>query len=101
MPDADASAYLEQHLLWFEIGDDVPTFEMMETIAVRGERLALGRMRVRYGSELAAEMLFVVQWDETIRQAQRLSILDSDDVAAAIEELDRFDRELQGEKNAR
>jgi hypothetical protein len=95
MPDADVSAYLEQHLVWFEIGDVTPTFEMVETIAVRGERLAAGRMRVRYGPETETEMLYVVQCDEAIRQTERLLIFDDDDVVAAVEALDRLHREIE------
>ena len=97
MPDADVSAYLEQHLVWFEIGDVAPTFEMMETIAVRGERLASGRMRVRYGPETETEMLYLVQWDEAVRHAERLLIFDDDDVLAAVGELDRLHREIECE----
>ena len=101
MPNADVSAYLEQHLVWFEISDEVPTFELAETIAVRGERFVSGRLRVRYGPEFAAEMLFVIQWDEGVRQLQKMVIFDSDDVEAATDELDRLRLALQDEEATR
>lgn len=71
-----------------------PTFGLVEILAVRGDRLVLGRGTVRY-DEIATEMLSLCQWDTTVSKAERLVQFDLDDLDAALYELDRLHAEIE------
>ena len=73
----------------------------VEYLAVRGDRLALNSWRVRSGdgSDFELTGLDVTELDDDGRQC-RIVTFDEDDLAAALEELERRHEELSGEAYA-
>lgn len=87
---ADAKTFHQQHLAWFEMGDEALTIETVDVIALRGDRLGLSRTHIRYGEGFPVEMLSVWQWNEELSQLQKLVQFDSGDLEKAVQELDRL-----------
>jgi hypothetical protein len=92
-PPVDAAEYLDHHLTWFEMSAGQPSFEV-QWIAVRGDRLGLSRVRVRFDDGFAAEMLSVGRCNPDATLIERMVLFDPDDVDAALAELDRLHSEI-------
>jgi len=101
MPTADAATFHQQHLAWFEMGDENLSFEMTEVVAMFGERLALTRTRIGYSSGFPVEMLSVTQWTEETDRLHKIVQFDGDDVDGALQELDRLRLALEADEAAR
>jgi hypothetical protein len=97
MPTADAATFLQQHLAWFETGDEDMSFEMTGVVAAFGDRLALTRTRIAYSSGFPVDMLSLSQWTEETDRLQKLVQFDSDDMAEALRELDRLRAALEAD----
>lgn len=78
-------------LVW-EVSSERPQFEIVDVIAVRGERSAALRERHHYGNDTYIEVIAVTQMDPSMTLEQRLIVFDFDDVDAALAELDRVHR---------
>jgi hypothetical protein len=93
MPDADAESY-PAHLrtIWQTGADGQPRFKP-ETLAVRGERLAVIGMQIDYGNEMITESIHVFGLDATLSMLQRDLDFDLDDLDGAITEMDRLQRQ--------
>jgi hypothetical protein len=70
-----------------------PRFTLHEILAVRGERLAAGRLEIDYGNGWTIESIQLLELDATLTLVQRTTSFDVDDVDGAIAELDRLDSE--------
>lgn len=95
VPLADADEYLAQVLAWFETGDGQPRFSVDEIVAVRGERLAVGRMSVGYSGGLRRETIAVVRFDPMGERTERYVTFEADDLDGALVELDRMHAEME------
>lgn len=101
MPTADAPTFQQQHLAWFEMGDENVNFELAEVVAVFGERLALTRTRIGYSSGFPVELLSVSQWNEKIDRVQKIVQFDGDDLDGALQELNRLRLALEADEATR
>jgi hypothetical protein len=94
-PGMDAESYPEVMASFREINAGRPRFTLYEILAVRGERLAVGRAGVDYGNGFTTESVQVLQLDATLTLVQRSVHFDVDDLAGAIAELDRLHDETE------
>jgi hypothetical protein len=92
---ATAKEFVDVALGWFELGS-VPVFRWVAVVAVRGDRLALARWSVGFGDDIPTEMLGLQQYDENVDLVERLVVFDTDNVEAAIAELDRLHGVISG-----
>ena len=101
LPAADAAAFREQHLAWFEMGTEKLGIEITEVLAVSGQRLALTRALIGYSSGFPLEMLSVTQWNEGGDRLEKMFQFDGDDVDGALAELDRLRVAVDPQDDAR
>ena len=92
-PDADAESYPKNVASIWQTGAGRPEFEVLEILAVRGDRFAAALVRLDYGNGMLFESIHVLALDATLSLAQREIDFDLDDIDGAMAELDRLHRE--------
>jgi hypothetical protein len=92
-PSADADSYPDLVASAWDIGAGTPEFEVVEILAVRGDRFAAGHVRIDYGNGMLFESIHVLALDADARLLQREVDFDRSDIDAAIAELDRLHRQ--------
>lgn len=96
VPSSDREDWFESIQAYWELSKGPPTFSVAEVVAVRGERLVLFLARVEYEQGPSTEMLIVYGLSVDMR-AQHSVMFDTDDVDAALAELDRLHAEIEGQ----
>ena len=97
VPPADATAWVDAIFEVGELTEQWPTYEVIEILAVRGDRACASRCVVRYGDRAEALLVTVSIFDEKLQRLHRHYIFDPEDIELAIEELDRLHAELEAE----
>ena len=82
--------YVEQQKVFAKLGHGSATLDIVDELGTRGERWAATRGRIQYGDGLAIEVLAVWQLDLALARGERLVVFDSDDIVAALTEIDRL-----------
>ena len=97
-PPADRQGWLDALVTWEELaGGRWPTFEITETLAVRGRRLAANRWTMGLGTVSEVEFIIVVRANEAVDQAEVFYFFDPEDADEALAELDRLHAEIKVE----
>jgi hypothetical protein len=89
-PDDDAESFLMTVASLWDTGAGRPRFTVHETPAVRGDRLAAGKVEIVYGNGWTLEAIQLMELDSTLTMLQRYVDFDVDDIDGAIAELDRL-----------
>ncbi len=95
-PNADAESYPALVVSTWDLGAGRPTFIVLNVLAVRGERFAAALVCIDYGNGMLRESIQVLALDASLSLLQRQVDFDTEDIDAAIAELDR----LHAEANA-
>jgi len=89
----DAAGLIEAIATFWDVAN--PTFEVVEVVGSRGQRLAAGLVRVRFPNDTVNEWILVLELDRTLQLMRRLVQFSVDDRDAAIAELDRMHAEIE------
>jgi hypothetical protein len=100
-PAADAASYPDLVVSAWQIGSGRPRFEVLEILAVRGDRFVAGLVRIDYGDGMLFESIHILALDPTLTLMQREVDFDPEDIDAAIEELDRLHRQTESPSSLR
>lgn len=96
-PPADRQGWLEAMITFEELaGGHWPTFDLTETLAVRGHRLAANRWTMGLGESGEVEFIVVTRANEPVDRMEVVYFFDPEDVDAALAELDRLHSEVEG-----
>lgn len=90
-PPADRQGWLDAMFTFEELANGQwPTFELTETLAVRGNRLVVARWTMGLGEMGVIEFIVVTLTDEAVERNEVIYFFDDDDIDAALAELDRL-----------
>ena len=94
-PPADRQGWLDAMITFEELaGGQWPTFELTDTVAIRGRRLAALRWTMGVGEVGEVEFIVVSRANEAADKMEVIYFFDPEDVDEALAELDRLDTEL-------
>ena len=97
-PPADRHGWLGAMLAFEELaGGQWPSFELTETVAVRGRRLAANRWTMTLGESGELEFIVVTRCDEAVNKMEVIYFFDPDGLDKALAELDRLHAEIEAE----
>ena len=97
-PPADRQGWLDAMLTFEELsGGQWPTFELTDTLAVRGHRLVANRWTMGLGEAGQVEFVVVTRADEAVDKMEITYFFDPEDMNDALAELDRLHAELESE----
>jgi hypothetical protein len=97
-PPADRQGWLDAMLTFEELsGGQWPTFELTDTLAVRGHRLVANRWTMGLGEAGQVEFVVVTRADEAVDKIELIYFFDPEDMDDALAELDRLHAELKSE----
>lgn len=95
VPPAGATAWVDELFEIAEPTEQWPTYELIEIVAVRGDRACASRWVIRFGDRAEAHVVMVSIFEEKLQRLQRHYIFDPEDIEVAIEELDRLHVEFE------
>jgi hypothetical protein len=97
-PPADRGAWRAAVISFADVSGGWPAFSFGPVVAVRGERLAVYRLLVRFGDDSELEFLVLSRLDEELERSDLVIFFDREDNDEAMAELDRLHAEItQGE----
>lgn len=95
LPPANAQEYIKGMVEYFSLDDErAPEFVVDSIVAVRGDRLVLARLRIEFRSGWSSDFLVIVQQNASIDRLQKAIRFDTDDIDAAMTELERLHAEI-------
>ena len=95
-PPADRQGWLDAMFMFAELaGGQWPTFQLTETVAVRGRRLAANRWTVGVGEVGEVEFIVVSRANEAVDKNEVIYFFDPEDIDEALTELDRLHSEVE------
>lgn len=90
-PPTDRQGWLDAMFTFEELaGGQWPTFEIGETVAVRGHRLAANRWTMGLGEVGEVEFIIVARANEAVDKQEVIYFFDPEDLDEAVAELDRL-----------
>ena len=95
-PPADRHGWLDAMITFEELaGGQWPGFDLTETVAVRGRRLAANRWTMRLGQSGEVEFIVVTRTDDAVEKLEVIYFFDPEDLDEAVAELDRLHAEIE------
>lgn len=95
-PPADRRGWLDAMITFEELaGGQWPNFDLTETVAVRGRRLAITRWTMSLGQSGEVEFIVVTRTDDAVNKMELIYFFDPEDLDAALEVLDRLHVEIE------
>ena len=97
-PPADRQGWLDAMITFEELaGGQWPTFELTDTVAIRGRRLAALRWTMGVGEVGEVEFIVVSRANEVADKMEVIYFFDPEDMNEALAELDRLHTEIEFE----
>ena len=96
-PPVGARAWVAGLFEWEKLTGEWPVFELIEVVAVRGDRTCASHWVVRAGALAEMEFLVVNASDQKGERFATIHFFDPEDIDAAVAELDRLHAEYEPE----